>query len=479
MLFSSYIFLFFYLPLTIAAYFLTPKRFKNFTLLICSLIFYAWGTPDFLLLFLLSCLLDYYLVIKIGQFADNKKLARRILACSVVANVLLLLYFKYANFFVEQASAALEITGFQSINWVQIALPVGISFFTFHKISYSVDVFRGKSKPTTNFINYLLYIAFFPQLIAGPIIRYHSIERQLLNREHSSAQFFSGFVRFSCGLAQKVLLADPLGAVADNVFSLEYSQLSTFYAWLGICCYAFQIYFDFSGYSSMAIGLARMFGFEFQENFNFPYISKSFTEFWQRWHISLSSFMKEYIYIPLGGNRVSAPVAYLNLWIVFLLSGFWHGSSWNFIVWGALHGIYLSLDKLFWLKYSAKLPAFVNRIITFILLLTTWVLFRADSISESLAYYHRLYSFYTPIPQLAAIYPDQIINNKGVFTLFLAVIFSFIPASIYFQHIADKFKNSGTKVLITLRASFAILLYLLSVLTLSASNYNPFIYFRF
>jgi len=359
-------------------------------------------------------------------------------------------------------------------------LPIGISFFTFQKISYLIDVYQNRVKPADSLIDYLLFVSLFPQLIAGPIVKYHDISDQLKSRNHSTALFFSGFVRFSIGLAKKVLIADTMGSVADNVFNLEYSQMTIFYSWIGLICYSMQIYFDFSGYSDMAIGLGRLFGFKFQENFNFPYISKSVTEFWQRWHISLSTWMKEYLYIPLGGNRVNATRTYLNLWIVFLISGLWHGASWNFIIWGAFHGLFLSLDRLFLLAILKNTHWLFKTISTYFIVLNSWVLFRAETLDIAIKYYCKMYGLLPNSHSLKNIYFDQIITNRGLFILTVLMLVTFFFGTSSFKKLRSYFiLDNSTFLKICLQGSFAILIYILSVLTLSATDYNPFIYFKF
>jgi alginate O-acetyltransferase complex protein AlgI len=369
MVFSSFTFLFMFLPAFLAVYFLSPGRIKNLVALIGSCVFYAWGAPRILPLLLLGCLIDFCLG---RQFANASLSAGRkkaLLIFGLLLNVSFLAYFKYANFFVAEFNGLLSLSGIPEFSWKKIALPIGISFYTFHKISYLVDVYNGRAQASRNLIDYLLYIALFPQLVAGPILRYYDISEQLRHRRVTLDDFSHGAFRFCVGLGKKILIADEMGKVADNVFHFSAaSSPGTVYLWLGLIAYAYQIYFDFSAYSDMAIGLGRMLGFRFLENFNMPYISKNITEFWRRWHISLSNWMRDYLYIPLGGNRVPAWRNYINLWLVFLLSGLWHGASWNFILWGMFHGSFLTFDKLFWLKYSQKLPRVFNVAITFLVI---------------------------------------------------------------------------------------------------------------
>ncbi len=378
MAFSSILFLFGFLPLVLGVYYLVPDRFRNAVALVASLTFYAWGAPQFVLVLIGSSWLDYVLAGSMRSTSDAIK-SKRLLAVAVGLNVALLVYCKYMNFFVEQANAIAATTGLGQLTWTSIVLPIGISFFTFQKISYLVDVYRRQAQPAGSFGQYLLYVVLFPQLIAGPIVRYHDVASQIRKRSHSDEQFLVGTWRFTIGLAKKVLIADTLAVVADAAFgatadtAADPARLSCAAAWVAAVCYAMQLYYDFSGYSDMAIGLGKMLGFDFLENFNQPYISKSVTEFWRRWHISLSNWMREYLYVPLGGNRVPRWRMYANLWIVFLVSGFWHGASWNFVIWGAIHGGLLTAERL---AATFRLPRWPTALAiprTFCLVLVAWI----------------------------------------------------------------------------------------------------------
>jgi alginate O-acetyltransferase complex protein AlgI len=487
MVFSSSTFLFAFLPVFLACYFIgssllpffsDKNQSRNLIALLGSYVFYAWGAPSIVGVLFLSCLIDYY----IGRrLAGERRRAWFILGVSLNAGFLG--FYKYSNFFIGEVNRTLAVFSLEPIPWTAVALPIGISFFTFQKISYLSDVYRKTVEPSERFSDYALYVAFFPQLIAGPIIRYHDVARQLRDRKHSLHDAFYGSYRFCLGLGKKVLIANPLGAVADNVFALDATQLSISYAWLGLLCYSFQIYFDFSGYSDMAIGLGRLLGFRFLENFNFPYVSQTISEFWRRWHISLSNWMREYLYIPLGGNRVSTARLYCNLWIVFLLSGLWHGASWNFIFWGMFHGILLVIDRSFWSAKARKLPAAINIALTFFLVNLTWVLFRSASFPEALSMYSALFDFgslFEPHPKLLT---GQIIHNRGVFVLFLAAFISFIPLLLPKIVRSEDFVNCSSEregfALALFRFSGAFACLVLSILSLSTTNYNPFIYFRF
>lgn len=339
MVFSSIVFLLYFLPVFLLTYFLVPKKFKNTLILIASIFFYAWGAPKFIFVILITTFLDFHLVKWMDKTSSVTK-RKLMLSLSVFINLGLLFYFKYSNFFIENVNEALSVFGVNNIHWTKLVLPIGISFYTFETITYVVDVYRKTHKPLTNFWDYQLYIILFPKLIAGPIVRYHDLADQIVDRKETIDDKLIGFYRFALGLGKKVLIANHMGLVADEIFAKDLSELDTMTAWVGSIAYTFQIYFDFSGYSDMAIGLARMMGFKFPENFDNPYTSKSITEFWRRWHMTLGSWMKNYLYIPLGGNKVNNLRLYMNLWLVFLVSGLWHGASWSFIFWGAYHGFF-------------------------------------------------------------------------------------------------------------------------------------------
>lgn len=478
MVFSSFIFIFGFLPIFLACYCLAPWRAKNFVILLGSYLFYAWGAPKIVPALLLSSAADY-IVSNYMAKAKNKR-RRQLLTFGVTFNVALLAYYKYANFFVEEANRILALLHTETLVWTPVVLPIGISFFTFQKISYLVDVYRGTAEPSKNVLDYMLYVVSFPQLIAGPIIRYHDVSKQIESRRHDLPLLYSGAYRFCLGLGKKVLVADPLGSVAQNVLKLDAAEFSTPYAWLGIVCYAYQLYFDFSGYSDMAIGLGRMMGFRFLENFDRPYISQNFTEFWRRWHISLSRWMRDYLYIPLGGNRVSKPRAYLNLWIVFLLSGLWHGANWTFIVFGSFHGCFLMLDKLFWLNASAKLGRAFNITLTFGLMCVSFVFFRADSLSDALYYLSRMFNVleYWSMPNY--VLRGTVIHDQGIFLFVFATFVCFGPSwdrlIKILVSLRDRFSENQ---LVVARMSFSAACLVLTALALATSDYSPFIYFRF
>ncbi len=348
MVFASPVFLFVFLPLTLLGYFAVPSKFRNVFLLLASLFFYAWGETIYVLIMLASIALNYFfgILIEQGMQAPTGGRGRLALAAGITVNLLLLVYFKYANFLADNLNVSLARLSLPEIALGPVHLPIGISFFTFHAISYLVDIYRRQCTAQRTFVQCALYIALFPQLIAGPILRYRDMASQLISRTVTAAGFSAGIQRFVFGLAKKLILANPLGELADKVFAIPSGDLTAGPAWLGIICYGLQIYLDFSAYSDMAIGLGRMFGFHIMENFDYPYISLSIREFWRRWHISLSTWFRDYLYIPMGGNRGAAWRTYLNLTTVFLLCGLWHGASWNFVIWGLLHGVYLVLERV-------------------------------------------------------------------------------------------------------------------------------------
>lgn len=470
MVFSSITFLVYFLPIFLLAYHLTPNNLKNACLLIFSVIFYAWGGPKFIFVILGTTFLDFYLVNAMHK-AKTKATKNQLLVVSLAMNLGLLFYFKYCNFFIDNINALVGT----DISWTKVILPIGISFYTFESITYVVDVYRGVHKPLKNFWHYQTYIIFFPKLIAGPIVRYHDIADQITNREknYTTNVKLSGFFIFCFGLAKKVIIANTLGMQADAVFKLAPDQIDTAAAWVGAIAYTFQIYFDFSGYSDMAIGLGKIMGFRLPENFKNPYLSFSITEFWRRWHITLGAWMKNYLYIPLGGNKVTASKLYRNLVIVFLLSGLWHGASWNFVLWGAFHGLFLVLERLFLNNVYAKIGKVVSTFITFIIVITGWVLFRNEDLSMATHVIKQMYSFNFFDGKFA-------LNNDFWFSCALAVIFSFFAFIPKTQAIQDtvygeKF-TTGTRNALILAA---ICLFYISLTYISALDFNPFIYFRF
>lgn len=370
MVFSSLLFLFLYLPAVILIYYITPYRYRNLFLFVVNLIFYGWGEPVFVLLMLFSTLVDYTHGYFIDKYRENKKIAKRFLVSAVVINLGLLGFFKYTGFLTE----TLNVLPFLNIEPIEIPLPIGISFYTFQTMSYSIDVYRGDAPVQKNIITFGTYVTLFPQLIAGPIVRYQEVAEQLDHRKETIADFTNGVKLFMVGLAKKVLIANQMGLLWDQLRETS-QENGVLGSWIGICAYAFQIYFDFSGYSDMARGLGNMFGFEFLKNFDYPYISKTITEFWRRWHISLGTWFREYVYIPLGGNRKGTKRMVINLLIVWFLTGLWHGASVNFILWGLYFGVILIIEKLFLMKYLQKLPAALQHLYSLFLIVIGWVIF--------------------------------------------------------------------------------------------------------
>ena len=472
MVFSSTLFIFYFLPVFLLVYFLSPPAFRNWTALLGSLAFYAWGAPVFIFVLIASSLADFYIARQISQLKDIV-LRKRWLFISILLNLGLLAYFKYANFFVDNFNELLILLGLQPKNWVAVVLPIGISFFTFQKLSYVVDVYQQRALPLKRPVDVLLYICLFPQLIAGPIVRYHEIATQLQNREQNYNLNYriNGLFRFAVGLAKKLFIADVLGAQVHNAFQMEaIGNLSTPEAWVILLAYAFQIYFDFSAYSDMAIGLGKLMGFDFPENFNFPYISRSITEFWRRWHITLSNWMRDYLYIPLGGNRRGAGRTFFNLWIVFLFSGLWHGAAWTFVLWGAYHGLFLILDRLFLQRWLDAIGKWVSIPFTFLVVLMGWVLFRAESMEMVTAFYSILLK-----GQLGAwSFPSQF-----WFAFVLAFIFSFLPAIGKLSIWLDDFFHSLLNPTLITKGIFSLLILTLCFSEVAVNGFHPFIYFRF
>jgi alginate O-acetyltransferase complex protein AlgI len=473
MVFSSTIFLFYFLPVFLVLYFITPHKYKNYTALAASLLFYAWGAPDFIFIVLASIFADFFLVKEMYKSVGKRRTFY--VTASVVLNIGLLAYFKYANFFVDNLNEVLTAIGFTHFSWTKVALPIGISFFTFQKFTYTIDVYRGLYKPLEKVTDLCLYILLFPQLIAGPIVRYSEIAEQLQDRRINETveNRIQGLYRFILGLSKKVLIANVMGEVADEVFNMPINDITSGTAWIGILAYTFQIYFDFSGYSDMAIGLGKMIGFRFPENFNNPYISQSISEFWRRWHITLGRWMKDYLYIPLGGNKVgTATRLYFNLWLVFLISGLWHGASWTFVVWGAYHGLFLILDRIYLLKILKRIGKFPAIFLTFLATIVGWVLFRSETIEY--AYYYTIQLFLFNFTETI------VISQKFIIILVIAVFFSFFTISALGRKIEQLvyFKEYRTQTYYLLGIICMILL-IVSSASISASGFNPFIYFRF
>ncbi len=463
MVFSSIPFIFFFLPIFFISYFLTPNKFKNYILLLFSLIFYAWGEPIYIFLMIFSTLVDF-LNGRLLKKNNNKRTRKRYLIIAILINLSLLATFKYANLLVNTINSLFKL----NLNPLNLSLPIGISFYTFQTMSYSIDVYRKKIEPETNYFRYLTYVSMFPQLIAGPIVRYETINKELHERKISFSNVALGFFRFLTGLFKKVLLANSIGYVNSMIMEQSIGSFSTLTLWFGLIAFALQIYFDFSGYSDMAIGLGKMLGFSFSENFNYPYISKSITEFWRRWHISLSTWFRDYVYIPLGGNRKGLKRQIINLLIVWTLTGLWHGASWNFLLWGLYYGIILIIEKLFLLKFLENKSPFFTHIYTVFLVLIGWLIFSIEDITVLGEYFVKLFSFNNFINKDFFFY----LSNYGVILL-IGIIFS-LPVGSYIEKIG--MKNNVTKLIFGL---IYILLFVISISYLVSDTYNPFMYFRF
>ncbi len=461
MVFSTPVFLFLFLPIVLVLNYVIPKKYiaaKNAVLLMASLLFYAWGEPKNVLLMILSIAVNYVCGLLLGKFDAYEKRRKIVLWVSVVFNLGLLFFFKYFNF----------VTG--GI-FPEIALPIGISFFTFQIMSYTIDVYRRSVEPQKNLVKLALYISLFPQLIAGPIVRYIDVEKQLTYRECTAEKTARGMIRFCMGLAKKIVISNTVAAVCDTIFDSAYG-IPAFTAWVGVLCYALQIYFDFSGYSDMAIGMGHMLGFDFLENFNYPYVSVSVQEFWRRWHISLSSWFRDYLYIPLGGNRRGKVRTYINLVIVFACTGLWHGASFSFIIWGLWHGLFLVIERLGFKKVLDKLPKFVGWLYTMLVVLVGWVFFRAETLADAVEYIKCMFTFGGGITNGMAQF-----DNLSFFITLAAVILC-APVYTFVKSKIEK-TESGKKASFVIEAVLAAVLLVLSVVFLTGSGYNPFIYFRF
>ena len=470
MVFSSLNFLFIFFPAVLLLYFIAPRKLRNGVLLLASLIFYAWGEPVYVVLMLFSILLNYVAGILVDKHRGSRG-GKWALLVSVIINIALLGFFKYSDFFIQNVNA---LTGL-SLPLLALPLPIGISFYTFQTMSYTIDVYRGETKMQKNIVSFGAYVSLFPQLIAGPIVRYSTIAEQLDSRRESTDQFACGVQRFVTGLGKKVLLANNIGLVWTQISALSPDQTTVLTAWLGIAAFTFQIYFDFSGYSDMAIGLGKMFGFTFLENFNYPYISKSVTEFWRRWHISLGTWFREYVYIPLGGNRRGLFRQLRNIAVVWLLTGFWHGASWNFVAWGLYYCILLVLEKLFLLRVLQRVPAFFSHIYTILAFTVGWVIFAFDSLGEGVKYLQVLFGFAgVPLADNRAVY--LLLSNAVMFViLFLAA--TPLPTKLA-KRASAKLAALPVVSILAENLAWAGML-LLSVAYLVDSTYNPFLYFRF
>lgn len=458
MVFSSILFIFRFLPIAMGIYFLTPKKLKNLSLLILSLIFYSWGEPRYFLLMIASIFVDYFISINIEKNNKNKKIKILLLAISIIFNVGILFFFKYINFFIENINSIFNM----SLNNVKITLPLGISFYTFQTMSYTIDVFLGKVKAEKNIINFGAFVCLFPQLIAGPIVKYIDISKELKNRDINLDEIQEGIRLFILGLGSKVLIANNIGSLWNEVETMGFNNISTILAWMGIIAFSLQIYFDFNGYSLMAIGLGKILGFNFPNNFNYPYESRSITEFWRRWHITLGQWFKQYVYIPLGGNRLGRARTYFNLFIVWFLTGLWHGASYNFILWGLYFFILICIEKNGLLNLLNK-HKLISHIYTIFFILVGWVLFAVIDLNQIINFLKKMFIFNAGNEWIY-----YLRNYIIIYTI--AIIFS----TSFLKKIYNKFVKSNivdTIILITI--------FLLSIAYLVDSSYNPFLYFRF
>jgi len=486
MIFSSVFFLFAFLPVVILGHFWIPERFRNLFLLLASLLFYFWGENWLVFIVIASVAANYVCsilisgafrpgpVVPIPEGARRSPRQKAVLALAIAVNLGLLVYFKYANFMVTGVLGELfGAKGSFFDGWKEILLPLGISFYTFQAMSYVIDVYRGNTAATRSFIDFACYVTCFPQLVAGPIVRYRDIAGQLVRRIVTPEGFAEGIGRFVTGLSKKVIIANTVGKTADAVFALPPDNLDAPHAWLGVLCYTLQIYFDFSGYSDMAIGLGRMLGFRYLENFNYPYIASSVQEFWRRWHISLSTWFRDYLYIPLGGNRGSRLRTMINLWTVFILCGLWHGASWNFLAWGAYHGLFLVFERAGFKRTLERVPNVFGHVYTLLVVMTGWMLFRADTLSHAWVTAKAAFGFGSAFPQAVSI--RYYLGNDVLAAIVLGVLFS-MPAASYVTSLAPFFRSRGYH---WVRYVGWMVLLMICSMRLANDVYNPFIYFRF
>ena len=472
MVFSSNVFLLYFLPLFLIFYFVCPKKFRNYVILLFSIVFYGYGAPDFILWLLGSTIANFFLV-KLMHRTEKKPLKKLYCGLAISVSLGLLVYYKYANFLIDNLNALTGVFGANPIKMAKVLLPIGISFFTFQSITYVIDTYRGHNQPMEKLSDYIVYIMMFPQLIAGPIVRYCDIEGEIRHREYSSTECLYGFFRFAIGLSKKVLIADVIGAQVDALLKTPLATMDTGTAWITIAAYTMQLYFDFAGYSDMAIGLGRIMGFHFPENFDNPYNSSSITEFWRRWHMTLGAFMRNYLYIPLGGNRCSKRRMFFNLWVVFLLSGLWHGASWNFVIWGAYHGLWLVLERLGLKKFYEKIGKVPSVIITFIIAMVGWAIFRIEDLGSAFTFISRLFAFD---------FGTLSIDADGQFytMLILALVFSFITLFPFGKKLQDTvyYKEYSIPGIIVAWV-LSLFMVFFCIAAINAVGFSPFIYFRF
>jgi alginate O-acetyltransferase complex protein AlgI len=477
MVFSSPSFLFLFLPVTLVLAYLSHRfKLRNTILLILSMFFYIFGEGELILLMFGSITLNYF----IGKWIGRSK-TKTAVATGVALNILILVVFKYTSFFIDNINYLLIYLGADALPQVKIKLPVGISFYTFQSMSYLIDVYRRQNEPQKSYVDLALYVCLFPQLIAGPIVRYKDVADQIKSRSLNSGKFRDGLQRFIIGLGKKVIIANSLGSAADLAFGMNPLELSSGAAWFAIICYSLQLYFDFSAYSDMAIGLGKMLGFDFLENFRFPYKSKSIREFWQRWHISLSNWFRDYLYIPLGGNRVSPRRVYFNLFIVFFLTGLWHGASWNFVIWGLIHGMFMIIERVGFGKILSRMPNILQHVYTIFIAVVAWVFFRAPDLEASTGFISAMAGFKTS----GAIPAAMFMNREVLVALAAGILMSVNGFNFSMRRFVESIYNSGINksyfksIWRNLRSLFLLCILLYSALSVAAGSYNPFIYFRF
>jgi len=469
---SSLLFVAFFLPLVLATYYLAPRSARNAVLLAFSLFFYVWASGAMIVVLLASLFANFSVGLAIARMAGAR--ARGLAAVAIAGNLFLIGYFKYTNFFIEEVARWLPSAGIAPIGWGQVVMPLGISFFTFHNIGYIVDVCRDRSRQESSLVNFALSMAMFPKIIAGPIVRPAEISSQLVHREETLAQASAGALRFFWGLAKKVIVATHCGEVADAVFSMDMEGLDTKTAWLGAVAYTLQLYFDFSGYCDMAIGLGLMFGFRIPENFHRPYSAASVTDFWRRWHMTLSRFLRDYLYIPLGGNRLGTARTYVNLIAVFLLCGLWHGANWTFIAWGGYHGGLLVLERLCgWRSIEAESPPAWRRAVTFLLLVVGWVLFRSTDLVQAGSF---IATMFWPVNGPISAELAVVLNGRNLFFLGLAAIVVFLPREVSGPRVLTAPKGVGGWAV---TAVVMALLVLYSVILMVSNSFNPDLYAEF
>ncbi len=465
MLFSSMSFIYLFLPIVCVLYFFVRQESKNTVLLIASIIFYAWGEPRYLSVMILTILVNYIGALLINDYRRYSKCA---LWVTIILNLSFLFYFKYFNFFIDNINLFLQ----NKISFVNVIMPIGISFYTFQAMSYLIDVYRQEVKVQRDLYKLSLYIVLFPQLVAGPIVKYHDVADQIESRQINFDKVLEGIKRFIVGLSKKMLIANTMGAVADKIFSQPVENFDALTAWIGAIAYSLQLFFDFSGYSDMAIGLGLIFGFRFLENFNYPYISKSITEFWRRWHISLSTWFKEYLYIPLGGNKVSRLRNYFNLFVVFLVTGFWHGASWNFIFWGLWHGMFIIFEKISgWHKdVGGKALIGLKHIYALFVIVIGWVMFRAENMEYACQYLKNMFGL---------VEKHRLTFDYGYYVGNVEILIFLIAVLCSMPIFKNMFQKGQNKILYALSCVWLMFLFILSSSVVAASTYNPFIYFRF